>query len=432
MPSNPVIRCLPVGIVAIFAILTGTIVAQVVPASRTPENPAPEPPHPGQVLFGSPQPAPKPAPIARQHDEDARMEGLIAAALDQKTDLNIKDKPILEAFEMLAEQTGVQIEVEAGTVGLLPYDAGTRVSASIKGRPLRESLIALLRPIGLQFDVENRRVVIRPTPPLRRCVERVTWKELALLERLSTTPWNDELAESLKFQFQDSPVTSASVNRDTLLRLARNVGQGTAAEVLEQATDQFGWTWRPKGDLIIVLPKTRQIEQQLQKCISVDYTRTSLEDALLDLATKAHVALRYEPGTLASLSPFIAERFSLSVENMPIRQVLELMAGQTGLAYYIEQDGVRITANPLSSAGSAQAGADDTAKIADAIVRSRYTNSVVGQILLPAAKNKPQIAFFIRENDLSPEMNEQRKALLRDFAGQSVQASLQAMTQPHD
>ncbi len=431
MSSNSFIRLAPFGVVALLATLGGTIVAQqVVPASRIPEKTLPDPSRSANA--GSPQALPAPS---RQEpasaDEDDQMEGLIASALDQKTDLNIKETPIREAFELLGAQTGVKIEVEPGTVGLLPYGSSTKVSATIKGRPLRESLTALLRPIGLQFDVENKRVVIRATPPLRRCVTRVTWKELALLEKLSSVPWSEELAESLKFQFQDSPVAAGEVNRETLLRLARNVGQGTAAQVLEQATDQFGWTWHPREDLIVVLPKTRQIEQQLQKRISADYTQTSLEDALLDLTGKARVPLRIDPGTLASLSPFIAERFNLSVVNMPVRQVLELIAGQTGLAYYIEQDGVRVSANPLGSTGSAQSTLNEEA-LRRAMDKSRSANAVVGQILLPAPNGQPQVGFFIREGDLPPDLNEQRKSLLRDLAGESFRASLQAMTRPHD
>src|SRR5690606_33980223 len=198
----------------------------------------------------------------------------------------------------------------------------------------------------------------------------------------------------LKFQFQNAPETSTDVNRETLLRLARQVGHGSAAEVLEQATSQYGWTWYPSGDLIIVLPKTKQIERQLDKRVSVDYVQWSLKDVLLDLTDRAGVSLSIEPGALATVPAYVAERFSLRTLNTPIRQVLELIAGQTGLAYFIEPQGVRIAGNVVTP-GSAGGQANTAESIAQEAYKALRSNSIVGQITLPGPEDQPNASLFI-------------------------------------
>lgn len=425
-------RHLPAGIALTCVILAGSIIAQeVVPASRTPERLRPDPFRPEREQAVTPGPlAARPDHSSSKygHEENNdQMAALIAQALDQETDLNVEDMPIREAFELLGKQTGIRIVVEPGTVGRLPYGSSTKVSASIRNRPLRESLTALLRPLGLKFDVEDDQVVIRLTPPLRRYVGRATWQELALLEKLYTNPWSDQLARTLKFQFQNTPESSTDVNRDTLMRLARQVGQGSAAAVLEQATNQYGWTWYPSGDLIIVLPKTKQIERQLDKRVSVDYVQWSLKDVLLDLTDRAGVALSIEPGALTTVPAYIAERFSLRTLNTPIRQVLELIAGQTGLAYFIEPDGVRIAGNALTSGGSTRPAVESAESIAQETYKALRSNSIVGQITLPGPEDQPRVSFFIREGDLPPEVNEMRKVAIRDAAG-SIAAALEGST----
>lgn len=427
MSYKYLIRYVPASLLAVLSILATLSVAQVIPAANTRERPLPPAlaptaeqaiaaaaatPHgerlqPPPVVRANPLAPAKPQPASE--NEDAEMDLLIRQALDQKTDLDVKEAPIREAFEQLSENTGIPIEIEPGTVGLLPYGSKTLVSATIKGRPLRDSLTALLRPIGLRFEVEGGKVVIRPTPPLRRAGQRVTWQELGLLEKLSSSPWSEKLGESLKLQFQDTSGAGADASRETLLRLARGVGAGSAAEVLEQATSQYGWTWYPAGDQIVVLPKTRQIERQLEKRVSVDFDQVSLKDALLDLTRRAAVPLSIDPGALtsASVPNHMADRFSLSVQNTTVRQVLEIIAGQTGLAYFIEPEGVRITTNLLTPTTPSTRPATDVAGLP-------RTSSVVGQITIPNPNGGPAISFFIRESDLPPELNEARKARIRE------------------
>jgi hypothetical protein len=435
MFHNPLFRRMTAGVVVILAVLCGTTVAQqVVPASGTPEKPAAR--SAIAISTGSVAPPKSTALTPRSKDQGTDKGALIAQALDQLTDLDIKDKVIGEAFDLLGEQTGIPIVIEPGTLDQLPQGSRTKLSATIKKKCLRTSLAALLQPIALRFDVEDEHLVIRPTPPLRRIPQRATWQELDLLKKLATNRWSDDFAKSLKFQFQRTPLTLADVNRNTLLELAAKVGEGTASEVLELATNQYGWTWHPDGDLIVILPKTRQVELQLEQRVTADYSEMSVQDTLVDLAEKAGVPLRCDPGALASLSPFVAERFNLKVVNTPIRQAFELLAGQTGLGYYIEPEGVRITASALSSAGGptvnpAAHAPDATGNIPQATYDLLRSNSIVANIELPPSPDGRKFVIVVRRGDLPQDLRDLINAVIADSV-EPIRIALKAATRPHD
>jgi len=353
-----------------------------------------------------------PAPVTPAPEpKESQVEILIMQALDQKTDLQVQDMPIADAVKQLSQNTGIPIEIETGTFGFLPYGSQTKVTAAIKGEPLKECLRALVVPLGLQFIPTGDRVVIKPTAPLSRIPGRASWEEVALLERLYSNPWSKELADSLEFQFQDGPAESRQANREILYRLAGAVGAGPAARVLECACDQRGWIWVPRGKTVMILSKTRQVEEQLTRLVACQYTRMSLRDVLLDLARQTGVLLRMDPGVLKSLPPGMADQFTMTVENVSARQALELIAGETGLNYIIEPGGVRISANPRAPPAS-QNQADAAAQATVAALRA---NSIVGQVTLPSDDGS-SFAFFIRENDLPNDVNELRKAMIHDAA----------------
>src|SRR4029453_10532543 len=150
--------------------------------------------------------------------------------------------------------------------------------------------------------------------PLERLARRATWPELAQLEMLQTKPWSKDLFASLKFQFQDSSTDDLNVNLETLRKMADAVGTGSAAEVLEHATDRFGWTWYVTEEAIVILSKPRQIERQLERRVSLRYSEGNLKDVLLDLANQAGVLLRMDPGVLSNL-PANADRITLSIDR---------------------------------------------------------------------------------------------------------------------
>jgi hypothetical protein len=361
-------------------------------------------------------------PAAKQ--EDDQLAVLIMQALDEPTDLNVQDAPIGEAIQKLAEQTGIPIEIAPGTFDLLPYGSRTKLTAEIEQQPLRASLAALLEPLGLEFRPDHQRLLIAPSPPLKRIVQRATWEELDQIKRLRTTPWSKEEGEALQFQFQDVPEGDHEANRAELLELAAGVGRGTIAEVLTYATNQRGWTWYPAGDHIVVLTKEHQVERQLETIVAVNYVQTSLTEALLDLAGRAGVPLLIEPGALASLPPQTAERFSLAIRNLTVREALEIVSGQTGLKPVVEAEGIRMTMGnrPVTNTSTQTASSVDPIKLL-------RTNPIVGQVTVTNPDGS-SFSFFIREDDLPPEVNELRKAKIQAEVNK-IRRSLMA-EQPQD
>ncbi len=332
---------------------------------------------------------------------------LILQSLDQKTRLTVENAAIREALAALSDSTGIPISISDETLSFLPYGSQTMLSARIEDQPLRASLEAILRPAGLRFEVLSDRVEVKPVPPLRRLCRRATWEELELLERLSSGPWSRELGASLPYRFLDMPERDAEANRRILLELADAVGPGPAAEVLELACERHGWTWRPEDGKLTILTRTRQVEDQLNTRVTLRYDRIHLKDALLDLAARAGVLLKMEPGVLAGLPQETVRQFSLSVNNMTICQALEVVAAETGLSYIIEPQGLRIAASPMGYGTAATPEAGDQAM--QKTLQDLRTNPIVGQITFPLPGGM-QFAFFLREADLPARLNEMRRA----------------------
>ncbi len=337
----------------------------------------------------------------------------VIKALDRPVDLNVTDAPILEVMQLLAEAGDVTIEIQNGTLDLLPYGYDTRMTATIEHRSLRESLTELLRRLGLGFEEGVDRILVEPTQPLRRIARRAKWEELDMLYKLYSTTWSRELFDSLQFQFQDARVGYADANPERLAEVTGGVGPGLAAEVLELACDKYGWAWAPSGEIIAIMSKTRAIERQLSKKVTVDYVQTSLKEVLVDLTRRAGVSLEMEPGALASLPPHVFERFPLRMEAATIRQVLEWICGLTGLSYSIEPNGIRISGSNVATTTNVQ-GEGQTS---DAAIRALRTNVIVGQINITNPDGST-FSFFIREDDLPPEVNEMRKAKIRNAINQ--------------
>jgi hypothetical protein len=352
----------------------------------------------------------------------------IARALDAEVSLEIDQQQIRTAMSALAEAAGVPIEIDPATYGLLPYGSKTIVSATIRERTLRESLSALLMPLGLAFEPQPARILIEPSPPLRRIVRRATWEELEFLEELRTQPYTAERLRALTFQFREINGPDPSAHRQAMLDSAAAVGHGTLAEVLEHACRQNGWSWFPSGRQIVVLDQAAQYERQLEAMVSLNYLQVGLIEALMDLTARAGVPMRLERGVLASLPPQMAEQFSLSIENATVRTALELVAGHTGLGYYVDDQGVHFTSGATVPALSGTQAPDAASfKAAAEALRS---DPIVG-FVTEELGDKSTYSFFIRESDLPPEVNELRKARIRQQYINQIRRALYA-DQPQD
>ena len=350
-----------------------------------------------------------PASDAQDASDDHEIRAVLA--LDGRIDVRVEDQPLAQALQKMSEQADIPILLTSQSARYLPYGWQTRVSASIQDCTLREGLTALLRPLGFFFAATPEGIAVEPRPQLRRMGRRPTWDDLDTLAPLLRKDYSEALFDELQLQFRDIPAADGDANRRSLRERANAVGSGTMVEVLEHACDEQGWTWYPDGARIVVLPKTRQIERQLDKRISLRYTHIHLTSALADLADQAEVLIRFDPGVLADLPPQTTERFSLSIENATVRQALEVIAGETGLSYVIEQDGLRIT-RPPAATGVATASPDSTADVQAAVAAMR-TNAIIGQLTFPM-DDGTSFSLFIRENDLPHDVDTLRKGKITE------------------
>ena len=107
------------------------------------------------------------ARAAVKKDDEAEIR--IIKALEKPISVDVENVEIRPATRELAGAAGIPIEIEPGTLDLLPYGSKTVIrSLKIEQQPLSKSLPRLLGPIALTFMPTKTHLAIVPTEPLRR------------------------------------------------------------------------------------------------------------------------------------------------------------------------------------------------------------------------------------------------------------------------
>ncbi len=328
---------------------------------------------------------------------------LIEQALDQTMQFEIEDTPVLEALGTLTAETGVDIDIVPGSVDLLPYGSSTQVSVILKNLSLREGMARFLQPLGMTFEVTADGVRVFPKPALLRIGRRATWAELDGIAFVRETDWPaavqapETLRSRLQFRVEVEDPWSL------LATAVTRTGAGPGDQVLTLACQSLGWAWFPEGEKIVILSSENQIRRQLSHPISMRCTHRPLIEALQQLARRANVPVRHEPGVLASLPPRTRQNFSLLVEEATVGEVLEQIAAATGLGYRIAEDAV-VFYHP----GAVVAQPDE----ADRAKKPRR-DPYVAKLALPAKPGEVQVEILIRQSELSPEAIQARRELIR-------------------
>ena len=126
----------------------------------------------------------------------------------------------------------------------------------------------------------------------------------------------------------------------------------TIADALESLTKDTDATWYPWGRNIVIVPKQALIRVQLNKSITAQFNRVPVEQVLSDLSKRIGVEFKIEPGAVQRV-PSEFRSIQLVLDNVPVRQVLDSIAGVTGLNYVVASDGVYIynqNPNPAAAA----------------------------------------------------------------------------------
>jgi hypothetical protein len=315
---------------------------------------------------------------------------LINEQLDKLVKLKI-DAPLPQAMQQIGADTGVPIHASQAVWDLLPWGEQTKITATIENQTLRGALQAITRKLGLTFELGDQAVELRPLPALQRLGRRATVEELQVLDLLARTPYEPAATSApapatgtpaaagagggagagagasvsvrqvlatvdARLESANSPfaIENRAFNGESApaIGIARNATLLDALEAIHKKTDA---TWYPWGKTLVIVPKTDQVRNQLAKTISARFNGVDVGQVLTELFTRAGVNYTIEPGALQRIAPE-ARTIRLTLDNATIQQALESIAGFTGLAYSVTENGVAIS-NPTTGAAASAGGA---------------------------------------------------------------------------
>jgi hypothetical protein len=300
-----------------------------------------------------------PAALAQQHKTSA----LINEELDKLAEFQLSGT-LPQAIKEITAKTGVPIEVAPQTYDLLPWGEQTTINAKIANQTLRKALEAITRKLGLTIELKDEGIEIKPLPALRRLARRATIEELGVLDLLSRTELKldadrptlkqvvaavDNRLDELKSSFAVENRAQADAVLEAAVPVARNATLLAALEAIPQATDA---TWYPWGDTLIVLPKADHVRDTLSKTITRSWNGVDISQVLAELSNVSGTNFIIEPGAVQRI-PGDSRNIRLVLENAPIQQALESIAGFTGLAWSVNDKGVYIW-NAGNSAGQSR------------------------------------------------------------------------------
>ncbi len=317
---------------------------------------------------------------------------LINEALDKLVKLDL-DTTLPVAMRAIGEQTGVTIEAAPAVWDLLPWGEQTQIKAKIEGQTLREALEAITRKLGLTFVLKEHVVQLQPMPALARLGRRSTVQELNALDLLASNPANlgtdrpmvaqvieavDNKLVELKSPYAIENRAGAAARADQQVFVPRNA---TLMDALESLVAETRATWYPWGKSIVIVPKEDQVRIQLSKLVTVRFNGADVQQVLTELAQRAGVDFAIEPGAIQRIAPEF-RTVRLNLVDASIKQALDSLAGFTGLAYAVREDGVYVwNPSPATAAGG--------------------RDSVVGMFQLD---NGMQV--FVRQSQVPPDMAE--------------------------
>lgn len=302
-------------------------------------------------------------------------------ALDKTVELTADNMPILQVFQKLTDQTGVKFNLPDETLDLLPYGKDTRVSVRLGSVTLRKALSPLLAQQALQWAVDGNKVTVVPKEGLYRLGQRATFDEFRSLglfysKELQPVDKGGQVIDQLRALTKNTKLSftfPADADKDAAFERANKVLPIIASEWLDRLCAGRAWTWFLRGDEIVVLELSAQVNRQLHKNVSVKYEGAKVMDVLLDLAKKSRVKLMMDPGVMDYLAPEVRDNFNMAVSSASVDQALQMVSGATGLRFVKTNEGVRVQAS-------------------EALVRKAYAATQ------PGAQPRRRAPFFVKMN----------------------------------
>jgi hypothetical protein len=344
---------------------------------------------------------------------------LINKALDEQFNHTWEDKtPLPKVMSDISTQTGVRIKEDPLVWDLLPWGRDTTVMAKIENRTLREALDIITRKLGLKMVLREEFVEILPMPGLKRLAQRAGRDELIALDLLASKPLNLEtdhptvkrlleaidlkLADEKNSQFAIENRIQNSVPQEKTIFVPRNA---TLMDALESLTKETAATWYPWGKNIIVVTKDESTRRLLSKPLTIFPDPTTqiidLTQLYTDIAKQTGVTVEFQAGAIQSLPPESrALRGKIAgaplFENVPARQILEIVSAATGLQYAVQDDKVYVASPNAAAQRDVPIG---------------FIQLDIGlQVLVPTSQVPPDLREYIRVKT-ERELNKMRKMM---------------------
>jgi hypothetical protein len=350
---------------------------------------------------------------------------LINEALDKNVSLSLNDV-LPTILKQIEEKTGVRITPTDPVYELLPWGEQTNLKAKIENQTLRAALTAICQKLGLTWELGQFDVILKPMPALQRLGRRATINEIQTLELLRTTIFtpsfpqmntgdllhaiDDQLAKikepSVVLDIRAGDLADPASGFIPLDKPVNVPRDSHIATVLEDLARQSNATWYPWGTRVVVIAKQQYVRLQLDKTITARFNGVDISRVLDQLSTQSGVPFQIEPGAFQRVPPQY-RTIRLDFENAPIRQVLELIRGVTGLDYAVKPEGLYIwNQNPPTTTQSGPS--------------SSNTDPVIAMI-----QADPATQVMLRESDLPPDV----RAFLAQKKQEAVHAIRERMRQ---
>lgn len=88
----------------------------------------------------------------------------ILQALDERTEIDVRDLTFRDLFDYLIDRHGIPIQFDRRSVDKVGVDMDTPITLSVAGVTLREALEAILKPLGLAMDIRHEVLLIGADP----------------------------------------------------------------------------------------------------------------------------------------------------------------------------------------------------------------------------------------------------------------------------
>ena len=347
------------------------------------------------------------APVAFAADSAAEIA--LQRALDTPLEnLKLDKVELSKAFEDIAAEGKVALQVDPACYDLLPYGATTKVSATFRQSKLRDSLDEILRPLALDKSISGATIIISPTPPLARVGRRATWEELNVLQKarteilpqLNDIRWTTDLRPILGVDSLtvENALPPGGPNDAALDQVKRQL-PSTVWKALDTYTAATGQVWFVNGNALKIMSSRQWIEQQLGKPVEIHKTNRPLAEITSELSHLSGIHFSPDPGLYAAF-PSV----TLNSTNGTVRQVLDTLKGTIGITWDTHDDAIAI--------GQAKSQPTTQPRL----------DAIVGQIIVPISAGN-SFTMFVRESDLPAELAELRKRKIHE-AVEGIQKAL--------